>query len=97
MFWKEKENKQNFDFKIDNVHKKAITCLIQLKNGNLVTASKDKNIIIWEKNNDYFIQKQILEEHVRSVNCIVELNNGNIASAGADNIIILWKSGVMME
>ena len=63
----------------------------------MATCSKDKNIIIWEKKENSFIQKQILKEHNRVVNCIVELKNGNIASAGGDNNIIIWKSGVMME
>lgn len=66
--------------------------MIQLDpNGELVTVSKDKNIIIWTKNNNSFKSFQILEGHKEPIYCICKMLDGKFATGSDDASIKLWK------
>ena len=72
-------------------HQDIISCIIQLKDGRIVSGSKDNRIIIWNISDNYFFFGQELSEHKRGVYCVFSLKNGKIVSGGEDNLIIIWK------
>ncbi len=71
-------------------HKGAITTITQLKDGRLISGSKDKKIIIWNINGKSFNMMQQLTDHKGGIYTIEKLKNGKIASGGEDKIIIIW-------
>ena len=71
----------------------SVRCIIELKNGNLASASDDETIKIW-KNGTCI---QTLKGHTDVVMSLIELKNGHLASCGWDKTIKLWKDGVCIQ
>ena len=89
-----KQNSINYNYaKIGTLiaHENAITMMLELNDNNLVTASLDKTIKIWEFKNNNFENKQILKSHKEGVYTLILLYDGRLVSGGNDNIIIVWK------
>jgi WD40 repeat protein len=63
-------------------------CLINLKDGRLVSCGSDKKIIIWRL--DIRSEEITLEGHKDIVNCLIELKNGKIVSCSLDKTIKFW-------
>ena len=94
MIKKEKENLTNFNINlltcesIISFHLSTITCLIQLKDGRLVSGSKDKRIIIYVKN--LFIKAFEINEHSNDISSLLQLNTSQIVLL--INSISSWRS-----
>ena len=96
-----KSEKQTYSDNKDNYitlsgHTKSITGIIQLDNNNLVSASRDDKIIIWEMVKDNFINicemKNVhKKEDIAGVYSICKLDENNFMSGGADGKIKYWK------
>ena len=73
-------------------HSDSVNNLLQLKNGNLVSCSKDKTIKIWDISNLNEIKElYTLKGHNNSVNKVIELQDkSQIISCSFDGKIIFW-------
>lgn len=73
-------------------HSDSVNNLLQLKNGNLISCSKDKTIKIWDISNLNDIKElYTLKGHHNSVNKIIELQDkSQIISCSFDGKIIFW-------
>ena len=71
--------------------------MTQLKDGRLVTASKDKSIRIWEEVNGTFYQTEALKGHSNTIYSVIEMADGRLASSGRDNQVMIWKDGNWRE
>ncbi len=72
-----------------NGHSNGVNSLIQLRNGNLVSASQDNTIKIWDI--ETYKCVQTLTEHTKTIFDLKELKNGNIISGSGDNTIKIWE------
>jgi WD40 repeat protein len=70
------------------LHKEAIRCAVVLRDGRLVTGSKDKSIKIWNPQSFKCIKE--LTHHTSHVVSLCELDNGILASGSGDTTIALW-------
>ena len=71
-----------------NEHTKEITKIILLKNGKLVTGSKDKQIRIWNIGNN-IMSDGLLAEHDEEIIELIELSNGYLLSGDIHGKIIM--------
>ena len=84
----------NFNIKLRNpIHKLSyhtdrVYCLTILKDGRLVSGSKDKSIIIYNK--ETFKPDLTIKAHNGYVSCITTLSSGILASCSADKTIKLF-------
>jgi len=69
-------------------HTNYVYCLSILKDGRLVSGSRDSSIIIYNKKT--FNPDLKIEEHSDSINCISTLTSGILASCSSDKIIKLF-------
>ena len=67
-----------------NEHKNSVYKIIELKNKQLVSGSRDKSIIIY--NNKTFKPDLTIKEH-NIVNCVIQLSSGELVSCSYDNTI----------
>ena len=74
---------------IINEHNKEITKIIKLKNGNIVTASKDGHIKIWSLENSISF-KNSLTCHDEEIIELLELSDGNLLSVDKIGKLIIW-------
>ena len=95
---------EKFEFLWEKEYKdEKITSLAGLKNGIFITGSlstKQKiyaNMRVWEKNGDYYIEKENIKKHLKRITAIVELDWGNVVSSDSDGVIIVWKSGILYD
>ena len=86
---------KNFDIKLKEhpiheltFHKDYVNCLILLNDGRMVSGSKDKSIIIYNKNT--YKPDLIIKEHTGEVNFLIQLSSGILASCSNDNTIKLY-------
>ena len=64
-----------------NSYTNWVNCLIQLRNGNIVSGSVDISLKIWNIESGTCLET--LNGHINRVRCVVELRNSNIIS-GSD-------------
>ena len=74
---------------IINEHNKEITKIIKLKNGNIVTASKDGHIKIWSLENSISF-KNSFTCHDEEIIELLELSDGNLLSVDKIGKLIIW-------
>ena len=81
-------------------HKSYIIRLTELKDGRLVSSSKDRTIKIWKsnlkedknkQNSIHFQIDEILNEHKHGMFLIMQLNDGRIFSSTLESVIVIWK------
>jgi WD40 repeat protein len=82
-------------------HKGIVSCLCQLNNGYMVSGGsdknegkkiiKDRNIIVWRNENNYYFYNQTLKGHNGNISSVIQLRDGNFASSSADHTIKIWK------
>lgn len=72
-----------------NEHTKEITKIIKLKNGKLVTGSKDTQIKIWNIG-AYIMLAGLLNDHDDEIIELIELSNGHLLSGDSHGKIIIW-------
>jgi len=71
-----------------NNHKDVVYCLTLLNDGRLVSGSRDKSIIIYNKQN--YKPDIIIKEHKDSINFLIQLKNGLLSSCSVDKSIMLF-------
>ena len=71
----------------DAFHSKGINSILHTKTENIITASEDGTIKVWNKERKY----STLIGHEDSVNIIEEIDKKYIVSGGSDGIIIIWE------
>ena len=71
----------------DAFHSKRINSILHTKTENIITASEDGTIKVWNKDRKY----STLIGHEDSVNAIEEIDRKYFVSGGSDCIIILWE------
>ena len=87
-------NNNNFGIKLKEPihvlinHTDCVKCLSLLKDGRLVSGSRDNSIIIYNK--ETYKSDLIIKEHKGSVYCITTLSSGILASCSADKTIKLF-------
>ena len=69
-------------------HSSDIHALTILNNGDIVSASLDKSIKIWNANTGDL--KKTLEGHKDCIQALIVLANGNLASGSWDKTIRIW-------
>ena len=69
-------------------HKKNVTSLLLLKNGNLISGSEDKKIIIWNTKKKEIINE--LNQHKGPVLSLFQLKEGNLVSGEKFSLIYIW-------
>ena len=52
---------------------------------------KDRNIIVWRNENNYYFYNQTLKGHNGNISSVIQLRDGNFASSSADHTIKIWK------
>jgi len=92
-------NNSDDKYKVSNTlseHTKSITGLIQLDNNNLVSASRDDKIIIWQIDNFTQVWKKenvhFYNNEKSGVYSLCKLDNNNFISGGADGKIKFWEN-----
>ena len=68
-------------------HTSIINLILHTKTENIITASEDSTIKVWDKERKY----STLIGHDDSVNAIVEIDRKYFVSGSSDGIIILWE------
>lgn len=71
-------------------HADMVRSLAELQNGDLVSASSDQTLKIWDLKKDTL--KTTLNGHKGVVSCVTVLKNGDIASGSWDNTIKIWNA-----
>ena len=100
IIWKPNDLDGFFHLKTLEGHKSDINGLIELKDGRLVSSSKDRTIRIWksfmkeDKNKINMIQYQIdeiLDEHKHGIYFLLQINDGRIISSTSESALVIWK------
>ena len=88
----ERYNDYNIELKnpihILNNHTSTVCCLTIMKDGRLVSGSRDNSIIIYNKTS--YKPDIIIKEHNYSIICIIQLKSGILASCSGDKTIKLF-------
>ena len=91
-FWEEKENGYEIKDSIKQLCG-SVVCIIQIKDGRLLSSSAtDNNIKIWKNNNNgKFELISSLSSHNKPISSLIELNDSRIVSGSIDCSIVIWK------
>lgn len=68
-------------------HTRRISCILELRDGTLVSGSWDKTVIIWNRDGTPL---NTFYGHTDSISDLIELDNGNIASISRDYRVKVW-------
>lgn len=71
-------------------HTDRVYCLSVMDNGNLISTSKDKKIIIWRVLEDQYLILHTLSGHDDRVIKCFEISGDRLASSSGDAIIKIW-------
>ena len=88
------DNINNFNISLKNpiytlnYHKDYLYCLSILNDGRLISGSRDKSIIIYNKT--IYKPDLIINEHEGPVSCIIQLSSGILATCSYDKTIKLF-------
>ena len=100
LIWKPNNLDGFFHIQTLEGHKSDINGLIELKDGRLVSSSKDRTIRIWksvikeDKDKENMIQfhiDEILNEHKHGIYLIFQLKDERIFSSTSESAIVIWK------
>ncbi len=81
---------------IQNAHNNLISYVEVIDENNFITCSEDKNIKLWIKNVDKFINnKTINNAHKKGITKVIYCSNKNLISCSYDNKINIWKEIIM--
>lgn len=83
-------------------HQEAVTCVIQLRDGRILSGSEDTTIRLWAIEGDYKFQPRMvglhkvnntksIEGHTRALWQMLELSDGNVATASWDGTLRIWQ------
>ena len=100
MVWKPNDLDGFFHVQTLNGHKSDINGLIELKDGRILSSSKDRTLRIWksfvkqDKNKENEIQFQIdeiLNEYKHGIYLILQIKDGRIFSSTSEGALVVWK------
>ena len=100
IIWKPNELEGYFYVQTLNGHKSDINGLIELKDGRILSSSKDRTLRIWksyvkeEKNKENLIQykiDEILNEYKHGLYLIRQLKDERIISSTSEGALVVWK------
>ena len=81
---------------IQNAHNNLISYVEVIDENNFITCSEDKNIKLWIKNVDKFINNKIINNaHKKGITKVIYCSNKNLISCSYDNKINIWKEIIM--
>lgn len=75
-------------YKLQNQHMSTVISLVLLENGDLVSGSHDKTIIVWDMSKKMLKYK--LEDHDSSLVGLALLSNNDLVSASQNGRILVW-------
>ena len=77
-------------------YKADINDIIELKDGRIVSSSRDRNLIIWKENkvenNIKYVKSEILSEYPHGMFLLVQLQDGRICTSTSNNSLIFWRN-----
>ena len=71
-------------------HTAAIICLLLLKEGKIMSGSKDKSINVWDSKENYKCIKTI-EAHTATINEMFLLSDGKLVTVSSDKTAKIWE------
>ena len=77
-------------------HQTDISDIIQLRDGRIVSSSKDRTIIIWKvvienENNIKYVKDEVLTEYPHGMYKLLQLKDGRICTITSNNSVIFWR------
>ena len=86
-----KQNYMNTKYELvesfESLHTKEINSVLHSSNENIITASEDSTLKVWNKERNYYT----LLGHTDSVNILIQIDNKHLCSGGSDKNIIIWE------
>ena len=78
-------------------HQSDINTIIQLQDGRIASASKDRTIRIWKmetniNGNNVYIEDEVLSDYGHGMYCLIQLSDGRLCSTSSDNAIVIWRN-----
>ena len=78
--------KYEFVESFETLHTKEINSILHTTNENIITASEDSTLKVWDKDRNYYT----LTGHEDSVNVLIEIDNKHLGTGSSDRNIIIW-------
>ena len=78
--------KYEFVESFETLHTKEINSILHTTNENIITASEDSTLKVWDKDRNYYT----LTGHEDSVNVLIEIDNKYLCTGSSDRNIIIW-------
>ena len=91
------QNKTYITLSKIKAHDSDITYIKQIKNGNIISCSKDKSLKIWEQKNNNLTQLHILLSHTGSVNKVYEYKQNYFISCSDDSTLKIWNININIK
>ena len=94
--WKPNEGTGYVHHQTLSGHKTDISDIIQLKDGRIVSSSRDRTIIIWKdvsesEDNIKYIKDEVLTEYPHGMYKLLQLKDGRICTITSNNSVIFWR------
>lgn len=76
-------------------HKSDVNDIIELKDGRIISSSRDRTLIIWRENkveNDIkYAKDEVLSEYPHGMFLLAQLKDGRICTSTSNNSLIFWR------
>ena len=76
-------------------HKADVNDIIELKDGNIISSSRDRNLIIWKEikveNDIKYAKNEVLSEYPHGMFLLAQLRDGRICTSTSNNSLIFWR------
>ena len=93
--WKPDKEKGYTRLQVLSGHKADINDIIQLKDGRIISSSRDRNLIIWRENkvdNEIkYVKDEVLSEYPHGMFLLAQLKDGRICTSTSNNSLIFWR------
>ena len=96
IIWKPKES-ISFEYcQTLNRHLSDILSIIQLKDGRLASASRDRTIRIWKyyESKSVFEEDEVLSDYGHAMMLLIQLNDKRLCSVSSDHAIVIWRNRI---
>ena len=95
--WKFFENNYKISQCVLNAHDSDISCIIQLRDGNVATSSKDRSVKIWKINNNMengisLILLDNLNHYKHGLYKLIQLDDDRLVVVSSDNKLVFWRN-----
>lgn len=97
LLWKPNDLESYYHKQSIKGHIAEINSIIELVDGRLATASKDRTIRLWKaffdnKNELQYMENEVLSEYSHGMYCLLQLKDGRLCSTASDNSIVIWRN-----